>query len=428
MGRWLMVISMVLCFSVPILAMPVVIRHDLSKAHLSVNNSGSTYELYQSEEGTSRYGVQVADGMETTLYLQNLNLRETANQLSPIRVLGQAVVNMFLQGDSVIDTRARYYVPGIHVSTGKLVIGGQGSLRVRSYDAAAIGSANDEEMAGTIQVGEQAQVRAISENAAGIGSGSGGAMSGKIIIGGTAQVAAFSDGSGAGIGAGPEGIVTQTGSILIKDQAQVTGRSDTYGAGIGSGDFAEMAGSITITDAAKVKAFSRLGGTGIGSGDEDADMSGTILINGNSIVEAQNNRGAAIGGGRVTGMSGDVILAGKAQVHAIGYGSSIGVRSNEYGGMTGSISILDQAKVQVDKIDDSDDNSDNAHIKGLIGGSSSFTTDDSAGTYQLSDAASINGISTAQVQDLLDAQLINLHNGRRPSTEFDGGSRSACVS
>lgn len=183
-----------------------------------------------------------------------------------------------------------------------------------------------------------------------IGSHENEKMSGIIHITGNATVTTQDDNARADDHIGGAGIGSgdggdMSGSITIDQNAVVNASSNEDGAGIGSGYNGNMSGDITIGGSAQVTARSSWDGAGIGSG-EDGDMSGNITIGDNARVTAwSDDEGAGIGSGYYGDMSGTITIGGNAQVTAGSDDDGAGIGSGEDKKMEGTIIIQDNAQV-----------------------------------------------------------------------------------
>ncbi len=213
---------------------------------------------------------------------------------------------------------------------------------VSSSNGTGIGSGEKGKMSGTITISGGTVIATGEGDGAGIGSGDDGKMSGTINIS-DGTVIATSDDDGAGIGSGDDG--KMSGTITISG-GEVTASSGDYGAGIGSGWDGEMSGTITISGG-EVTASSGIDGAGIGSG-WNGEMSGTITISGGEVTASSDNYGAGIGAGDYGDITseGSVTIGGDATVTANSE-AGLGIGSGDYGNMNGTITITDDAKVDI---------------------------------------------------------------------------------
>ncbi len=229
--------------------------------------------------------------------------------------------------------------------SGTITISGGTVIATGEGDGAAIGSGYKGDMTGTINI-SGGYIEAVStSDGTGIGSGEKGEMSGTITISG-GTVIATGEGDGAGIGSGDDG--KMSGTITISG-GEVTASSNDDGAGIGSGDDGKMSGTITISGG-EVTASSNDDGAGIGSGWY-GEMSGTITISGGEVTASSNEDGAGIGAGDYGDYggiteSGSITIGGDATVTANSE-LGLGIGSGDYGDMNGTITITDDAKVDI---------------------------------------------------------------------------------
>lgn len=178
-----------------------------------------------------------------------------------------------------------------------------------------------------------------------IGSHENEKMSGIIHITGNATVTTQDDNARADDHIGGAGIGSgdggdMSGSITIDQNAVVNASSNEDGAGIGSGYNGNMSGDITIGGSAQVTARSSWDGAGIGSG-EDGDMSGNITIGDNARVTAwSDDEGAGIGSGYYGDMSGTITIGGNAQVTAGSDDDGAGIGAGEFGSITSTGRII----------------------------------------------------------------------------------------
>ena len=226
--------------------------------------------------------------------------------------------------------------------TGTINISGGYVKAVSSSDGTGIGAGEEGEMSGTITISGGTVIATGEGDGAGIGSGDDGKMSGTINIS-DGTVIATSDDDGAGIGSGDDG--KMSGTITISG-GEVTASSGDYGAGIGSGDDGKMSGTITISGG-EVTASSANYGAGIGSG-WNGEMSGTITISDGEVTASSDNYGAGIGAGDYGDITseGSVTIGGDATVTANSE-AGLGIGSGDYGNMNGTITITDDAKVDI---------------------------------------------------------------------------------
>ena len=340
-------------------ALAAVIYHDLKDmtSDVVIDKDGDKHIFTNENNLTVDYSIIVEEGVVTHIVLNGVNI-ETTDE-NGIKIGSNANVVLELDGTNSITINTESYdtaKAGINVADGKLTIkGGEyDSLDVKvidngylsdGADGAAIGSDEDEDFTGTIII-EGGNITAVSEYGAGIGSGYDGEMSGSITISG-GEVTASSNDNGAGIGSGWEG--EMSGSITISG-GEVTASSNYNGAGIGSGNDSEMSGTITISGG-EVTASSNDDGAGIGSGWE-GEMSGTITISGGTVIATGEGAGAGIGSGWEDEMSGTITISGgEVTASSYGFGAGIGAGDyseyGDYGGITesGSITIGGDATV-----------------------------------------------------------------------------------
>ena len=271
-----------------------------------------------------------------------------------------------LEGNNRIDVSNSNAESGIHVTSGSVTITssetetGKGTLTVVSSDGndnASIGSHKNEAMSGTIHITGNASIDVNGGDGAAIGSGYESNLSGKIVVDGNSKVNATSNNSGAAIGSGEDGDVTDKGKIIIKGDAEVTATSKNNGAAIGSGFRANLDGDIVIGGNANVNAVSDTNsyGAAIGSGSSwyttngyDGTLSGNIVIEDDaSVVARSNSQGAAIGSGKNSNITdkGNIVIKDNADVVAFSDGTGSGIGSGAGANLGGSIEITDSAKV-----------------------------------------------------------------------------------
>ena len=394
-----------------------VIYHDLStEGDLKISSPGDKYVVTSSGKNPTDCTIiveeGVKDGVVTHIVLNGVNI-ETTDE-NGIKIGSKANVVLELDGTNSITVNTESYdtaKAGINVANGKLTIKGDGSLDVKvidngypSYyaDGAAIGSDEGEKFNGTIII-EGGNITAVSEHGAGIGSGWEGEMSGSINISG-GEVEASSS-YGAGIGSGWEG--EMSGTITISG-GEVTASSNDDGAGIGSGWEGEMSGSITISGG-EVTASSGYYGAGIGAGDfGDITESGSITIGGDATVTANSKKGLGIGSGDYGNMNGTITITDDAKVDiTLGDTSNktgIGAGERDFGDhyyeLNGRINILEHANVELKYDDPEDTDYEGTPNIGSV-------NPDSTGEITLSTGATINGTQASDVEALKELGILN---------------------
>ena len=195
-----------------------------------------------------------------------------------------------------------------------------------------------------------------SQNAQ-IGSHENEKMSGIIHITGNATVTTQDDNARADDHIGGAGIGSgdggdMSGSITIDQNAVVNASSNEDGAGIGSGYNGNMSGDITIGGSAQVTARSSWDGAGIGAGD-DGEMSGNITIGDSAQVTAWSDvGGAGIGSGEGSDVSGTITIGGSAQVTAGSDDESAGIGAGSDGSITSTGKIIIRDSANVTAIGD----------------------------------------------------------------------------
>ena len=200
------------------------------------------------------------------------------------------------------------------------------------------------------------------------------------------------------------------GTIIIEG-GNITAVSE-YGAGIGSGYYGEMSGTITISGG-EVTASSGYYGAGIGAGDfGDITESGSITIGGDATVTANSELGLGIGSGDYGNMNGTITITDDAKVDiTLGDTSNkTGIGAGEYDfydnyyEFNGRINILEHANVEL-KYDDPD----YPDYKGTpnIGSANP----DSTGEITLSTGATINGTQASDVEALKALGILNDNAG-----------------
>ena len=190
-----------------------------------------------------------------------------------------------------------------------------------------------------------------------IGSHENEKMSGIIHITGNATVTtqdynARADDHIGGAGIGSGDGGDMSGSITIDQNAVVNASSNEDGAGIGSGYNGNMSGDITIGGSAQVTARSSWDGAGIGAGD-DGEMSGNITIGDSAQVTAWSDvGGAGIGSGEGSDVSGTITIGGSAQVTAGSDDESAGIGAGSDGSITSTGKIIIRDSANVTAIGD----------------------------------------------------------------------------
>ena len=188
-----------------------------------------------------------------------------------------------------------------------------------------------------------------------IGSHENEKMSGIIHITGNATVTTQDDNARADDHIGGAGIGSgdggdMSGSITIDQNAVVNASSNEDGAGIGSGYNGNMSGDITIGGSAQVTARSSWDGAGIGAGD-DGEMSGNITIGDSAQVTAWSDvGGAGIGSGEGSDVSGTITIGGSAQVTAGSDDESAGIGAGSDGSITSTGKIIIRDNAKVTAI------------------------------------------------------------------------------
>ena len=203
-----------------------------------------------------------------------------------------------------------------------------------------------------------------------------------------------------------------TGTIIIEG-GNITAVSE-YGAGIGSGYNSEMSGTITISGG-EVTASSGYYGAGIGAGDysEYGDYggiteSGSITIGGNATVTANSEYGLGIGSGDYGNMNGTITITDDAKVditlgdtsNNTGIGAGEISSENPYYKFNGSINILEHANVNMIYSDPYDPDYEGVPNIGSI-------NPDSTGGITLSTGATINGVSGEDTDALKEMGILN---------------------
>ena len=463
-------------------ALAKVIYHDLGDmtSDVVITNDGDEHIFNNENNITVDYSIIVAEGVVTHIVLNGVNIKTTDK--NGIKIGSKANVVLEIQGEnnigvfSTVDEEPdKAAQAAINITDGTLTIKGgeddkltvetldskdpvtgekgfadaaaiggnenepfSGVINIEGgniiatseEDAAAIGAGDKGDMTGTINISAGYVEAVSSSNGTGIGSGEKGKMSGTITISG-GTVIATGEGDGAGIGSGDDG--KMSGTINISD-GTVIATSDDDGAGIGSGDDGKMSGTITISGG-EVTASSGDYGAGIGSG-WDGEMSGTITISDGEVTASSDNYGAGIGAGDYGDITseGSVTIGGDATVTANSE-AGLGIGSGDYGNMNGTITITDDAKVDITLGDTSnktgigageDDDDDpryefNGSINILEHANVVLkyenTTDktpaigssnpDSTGEITLSTGATINGTQASDVEALKALGILN---------------------
>ena len=363
-------------------ALAAVIYHDISEGNLEI--SQTTDDTYEVTGSTTTHSIIVKDGVVTHIVLNGVNI-ETTN-INGIKIGSEANVVLELDGTNSITVNTESYdtaKAGINVAEGTLTITGG------EYDSL------------DVKVIDKGYPSYYADGAA-IGSDEGEKFNGTIIIEG-GNITAVSE-RGAGIGSGYNS--EMSGTITISG-GEVEA-SSSYGAGIGSGWNGEMSSTITISGG-EVTASSSLFGAGIGAGDfGDITESGSITIGGNATVTANSELGLGIGSGDYGNMNGTITITDDAKVDiTLGdtsnkTGIGAGERSDDV--FNGRINILEHANVEL-KYDDPDytDYEGTPNIGSV--------NPDSTGEITLSTGATINGTQASDVEALKALGILNDNAG-----------------
>ena len=203
-----------------------------------------------------------------------------------------------------------------------------------------------------------------------------------------------------------------TGTIIIEG-GNITAVSE-YGAGIGSGYNSEMSGTITISGG-EVTASSGYYGAGIGAGDYSKygdyggiTESGSITIGGDATVTANSELGLGIGSGDYGDMNGTITITDDAKVDiTLGDTSNktgIGAGERDFGDhyyeFNGRINILEHANVELKYDDPEDTDYEGTPNIGSV-------NPDSTGEITLSTGATINGTQASDVEALKELGILN---------------------
>ena len=347
---------------------------------ITISNDGSGQQVKQNNDTyddsaptiTQNEGTGAVDNkiiVETTgdnvasFTIEDINIKPTSGDGIDV---GESKAEITLNGNNTIDVSNSNAKSGIYVTSGSVTITsdetetGNGTLTVASSDSnynASIGSHKNEAMSGTIHISGNADIDVNGGKGAAIGSGYESSLSGSITVDGNSKVNATSNNSGAAIGSGEDGDVTDKGKIIIKGDAEVTATSKNNGAAIGSGFRANLDGDIVIGGNANVNAVSDTNsyGAAIGSGSSwyttngyDGTLSGNIVIEDDaSVVARSNSQGAAIGSGKNSDITdkGNIVIKDNADVVAFSDGTGSGIGSGAGANLGGSIEITDSAKV-----------------------------------------------------------------------------------
>ena len=369
-------------------ALAAVIYHDLStEGDLKISSPGDKYVVTSSGKNPTDCTIiveeGVKDGVVTHIVLNGVNI-ETTDE-NGIKIGSKANVVLELDGTNSITVNTESYdtaKAGINVANGKLTIKGDGSLDVKVIDNG---------------------YPPYYADGAAIGSDDGEKFNGTIIIEG-GNITAVSE-YGAGIGSGYDG--EMSGTITISG-GEVTASSGFHGAGIGSGYNSEMSGTITISGG-EVTASSGYWGAGIGAGDYgDITERGSITIGGDAAVTANSAAGLGIGSGDYGNMNGTITITDDAKVditlgdtsNKTGIGAGENDYYNYYYEFNGSINILEHANVEL-KYDDPD----YPDYKGTPNIGS--VNPDSTGEITLSTGATINGTQASDVEALKELGILN---------------------
>ena len=200
------------------------------------------------------------------------------------------------------------------------------------------------------------------------------------------------------------------GTIIIEG-GNITAVSE-YGAGIGSGYYGEMSGTITISGG-EVTASSGYYGAGIGAGDfGDITESGSITIGGDATVTANSELGLGIGSGDYGNMNGTITITDDAKVDiTLGDTSNkTGIGAGEYDfydnyyEFNGRINILEHANVELKYDDPEDTDYEGTPNIGSV-------NPDSTGEITLSTGATINGTQASDVEALKALGILNDNAG-----------------
>ena len=366
-------------------ALAAVIYHDLStEGDLKISSPGDKYVVTSSGKNPTDCTIiveeGVKDGVVTHIVLNGVNI-ETTNE-NGIKIGSNANVVLELDGTNSITVNTESYdtaKAGINVAEGTLTITGG------EYDSL------------DVKVIDKGYPSYYADGAA-IGSDEGEKFNGTIIIEG-GNITAVSE-RGAGIGSGYNS--EMSGTITISG-GEVEA-SSSYGAGIGSGWNGEMSSTITISGG-EVTASSSLFGAGIGAGDfGDITESGSITIGGNATVTANSELGLGIGSGDYGNMNGTITITDDAKVDiTLGdtsnkTGIGAGERSDDV--FNGRINILEHATVELKP--------ENATDKTPAIGS---TNQLSTGEITLSTGATINGTQASDVEALKALGILNDNAG-----------------
>ena len=363
-------------------ALAAVIYHDLKDmtSDVVIDKDGDEHIFTNENNITVNYSIIVEEGVVTHIVLNGVNIETTKE--NGIKIGSEANVVLELDGTNSITVNTESYdtaKAGINVAEGTLTItGGEDD----SLDVKVIDNGYPPYYA----------------DGAAIGSDDGEKFNGTIIIEG-GNITAVSE-RGAGIGSGYNS--EMSGSINISG-GEVEA-SSSYGAGIGSGWDGEMSGTITISGG-EVTASSSYFGAGIGAGDfGDITESGSITIGGNATVTANSEYGLGIGSGDYGNMNGTITITDDAKVditlgdtsNNTGIGAGEISSENPYYKFNGSINILEHANVVLKY--------ENATDKTPAIGS---TNPDSTGEITLSTGATINGTQASDVEALKALGILN---------------------
>ena len=256
-------------------------------------------------DGSSqKYKISIADG--ATVMLRNATINgvhtDDSHELwAGLTCLGEATI--ILEGTNTMQNFNRHYPglqPGPENTT--LTILGSGSLTATaSHFGAGIGTKDNGGSCGNIRIEGGTVTANGGSSAAGIGS-SNGSTCGDITICGSAHVTATGSDCGAGIGSGngDSDYLSKCGNIIIEGSAQVTANGGENGAGIGSGYGDEggnsQCGDITIRGSVQVTATGGEKAAGIGTGYKG--KSGSISIEGGTVMAKGGENATGIGTGK----------------------------------------------------------------------------------------------------------------------------------
>ncbi|MCR5738257.1 MAG: LysM peptidoglycan-binding domain-containing protein [Lachnospiraceae bacterium] len=270
-----------------------------------IYNEDCTIRIYSSSGNVTTNDIRIEVASEKTVTVILENVNINADSQAFI-ISGAGNVHIELRGSNTL--RSGFGAGLLKDNAGKLIISGTGSLEVYGTDSGAgIGGGYHGSVSDITITGGTVTAIGGDNGGAGIGGGCEGSGSNITITGGT--VTATGDEGGAGIGGGDSG----SGTNIRITGGTVTATGGSEGAGIGGGDSGSGT-NITISDGT-VTATGGYGAAGIGGGYYGSGSN--ITIAGGNVVSTGKYGGAGIGGGRVTTGS-NITISGDSQVSVAG--------------------------------------------------------------------------------------------------------------